>query len=170
MASGESFVLKICFGQTPISSLQKLARQIFEQFPCPILEVEFSFNAHWIISQIKAGAINKLTETEQDFFGFDHSDVGYELASQWSLPTSIQESILAHHTPNKLEDIPDLVYVVHIANSLAVLCELDSDDFSEAAPILDTAWQTLGLDPSQATEIIGDIKASAEDILQAFSA
>ncbi len=109
-------------------------------------------------------------KTEQDFFGFDHSDVGYELASQWSLPTSIQESILAHHTPNKLEDIPDLVYVVHIANSLAVLCELDSDDFSEAAPILDTAWQTLGLDPSLATEIIGDIKASAEDILQAFSA
>lgn len=66
--SAESFVLKICFGQTPVTSLQKLARQIFEQFPCPILEVEFSFNAHWIISQIKAGAINKLTETEQDFF------------------------------------------------------------------------------------------------------
>ncbi|SFK02064.1 RimK family protein [Methylophaga sulfidovorans] len=67
-ASEESFVLKICFGQTPVTSLQKLARQLFEQFPCPILEVEFSFNTHWIISQIKAGAINKLSETEQDFF------------------------------------------------------------------------------------------------------
>ena len=63
-----SFVLTISFGQTPIASLQKLARQIFEHFPCPILEVEFSFKGHWIISQIKAGAINKLTEQEQDFF------------------------------------------------------------------------------------------------------
>lgn len=71
LASAEqsaSFVLTICFGQTPITSLQKLARQIFEQFPCPILEVEFSFKDHWTISQIKAGAINKLTEQEQDFF------------------------------------------------------------------------------------------------------
>ncbi|MCX4187966.1 RimK family protein [Methylophaga sp. OBS4] len=67
-AQSQSFVLKICFGQTPEASLQKLARQIFEQFPCPILDVEFSFKGHWTISRIKAGAINKLNEAEQDFF------------------------------------------------------------------------------------------------------
>ena len=108
-------------------------------------------------------------KTEQAFFGFDHSDVGYELAHQWSLPLTIQQSILGHHTPTKVEDTPALVYVVHIANSLAVLCELDSQDFSEAPPIVDEAWLTLELDKTHASEIIGDIKTSAEEILQTFS-
>jgi glutathione synthase/RimK-type ligase-like ATP-grasp enzyme len=64
----QSLLLKIYFGQSPDTSLQKLARQVFEQFPCPIIEVEFSFSDHWQIRQIRAAAINKLNEAEQDFF------------------------------------------------------------------------------------------------------
>ncbi|WP_297809250.1 RimK family protein [uncultured Methylophaga sp.] len=64
----QSLLLKIYFGQSPDTSLQKLARQVFEQFPCPIIEVEFSFSDHWQIRQIRAAALNKLNEAEQDFF------------------------------------------------------------------------------------------------------
>lgn len=64
----ERLLIKIYFGQSPLASLHKLARQIFEQFPCPILEVEFSFSGHWRISRISAGALNKLTDNEQDCF------------------------------------------------------------------------------------------------------
>lgn len=66
--SGHDFVLKIFFGQTAEPSLHKLARQIFEQFPCPILDIEFSHKGQWTISRISAGAINRLSEQEQDFF------------------------------------------------------------------------------------------------------
>lgn len=64
----ERLLIKLFFGQSPLLSLQKLARQIFEQFPCPILEVEFSFGNDWRISRISAGALNKLTDSEQDSF------------------------------------------------------------------------------------------------------
>lgn len=64
----QSLLLKIYFGQSPDTSLQKLARQVFEQFPCPIIEVEFSFSDHWQIRRISAAAMNKLNEDEQDFF------------------------------------------------------------------------------------------------------
>jgi glutathione synthase/RimK-type ligase-like ATP-grasp enzyme len=67
-AQHERLLLKIYFGQSPVASLQKLSRQVFEQFPCPIIEVEFSFTDHWQIRRISAAAINKLNEDEQDFF------------------------------------------------------------------------------------------------------
>lgn len=86
--SSESFVLRICFGQTPISSLQKLARQLFEHFSCPILDVEFSYKDHWIISQIKAGAINKLSESEQDFFAEALDSFSHRL---WRKPAKRRE-------------------------------------------------------------------------------
>ncbi|MFP5384374.1 MAG: RimK-like ATPgrasp N-terminal domain-containing protein, partial [Gammaproteobacteria bacterium] len=35
------FTLKLFFGQTDYEPLEDLARQLFEQYPCPILVVEF---------------------------------------------------------------------------------------------------------------------------------
>ncbi|MDH5592633.1 MAG: RimK-like ATPgrasp N-terminal domain-containing protein, partial [Gammaproteobacteria bacterium] len=70
------FVVKVFFGHCEIPSLQKLARQIYDQFACPIIEIEFSYKEHWQIRRIGAGAINKLTENEQDSFAnaLDHFD------------------------------------------------------------------------------------------------
>jgi glutathione synthase/RimK-type ligase-like ATP-grasp enzyme len=65
---GQTFTLKVFFGQCDIKHLQKLARQIYDQFPCPILDIEFSLKDHWRINHVKAGAINALTEAEQDSF------------------------------------------------------------------------------------------------------
>ncbi len=65
---GHTFTLKVFFGQCDIKHMQKLARQIYDQFPCPILDIEFSLKGHWRINHVKAGAINALTEAEQDSF------------------------------------------------------------------------------------------------------
>lgn len=108
--------------------------------------------------------------TEQSYFGFDHSDVGYELAHQWQLPTSIQDSILGHHAPSKIDNCPALVYIVHLANSLAVLFELDSENFSDAPRIAEETWQKLNIEKAWVGKIIGDVKSSADEILAAFSA
>ena len=66
--SETSFKLKVFFGQCEFKGLQKLARQIFEQYPCPIIEIEFSHKGHWLISAIKAAPLNQLTDSEQDNF------------------------------------------------------------------------------------------------------
>ncbi|MBR9829168.1 MAG: RimK family protein, partial [Oceanospirillales bacterium] len=58
----------LCFGHTLFAPLQDLARQIFEQFPCPILHLTFRKDAAWEIETVKAGNLTLLTEEEEDLF------------------------------------------------------------------------------------------------------
>ncbi len=105
---------------------------------------------------------------EQDVFDFDHTNVGLELALQWQLPRSLQESIYSHHQPEKLGHPSDLTMVVHMANSLAMQCETDSTDNPEAPAISDGAWSQLGIAPSQIGELIDIGKQQADSLLTAF--
>jgi putative nucleotidyltransferase with HDIG domain len=107
---------------------------------------------------------------ELDEIGFDHTDVGLELAKQWNLPKIFQDCIYAHHQPHKLDpEIPKLVWVVHIANILAVLAELGSYDFDDAAPILDEAWQVLNLNQESCFNWIDESQDAVNEILKAFT-
>ncbi len=69
MLGGEGhFTVKIFFGKTRISELQKLARKLFEAFPAPILEVEFDRQLNWQISAVRLGKLQSLSDQEQDEF------------------------------------------------------------------------------------------------------
>lgn len=87
-------------------------------------------------------------EAERDIIGFDHAEVGGELAHRWSLPTLIQECIAYHHNPEKAQQNRVETAVVHIANSIATLAELNSTDLENAPRIHDIAWELTGLDKS----------------------
>ncbi len=67
-AAGEEFTVKIFFGLVDDEPLQDLARQIFELFPSPILEVRFRHAGDWSIDTIRPGAMQTLSETEEDRF------------------------------------------------------------------------------------------------------
>ena len=82
--TGDRFRLKIFFGQCAEASLQKLARQLFERYPCPILEVDFSYKDQWLISRLRAGAISQLKDTEQDTFANALDNFSHTL---WRKPT-----------------------------------------------------------------------------------
>jgi len=64
----EGFTLTLYFGRTDLEPLQDIARQLFESFPCPILLVEFRKTSTWHIAGVKAGALHKLREDQQDPF------------------------------------------------------------------------------------------------------
>lgn len=58
----------VYFGDTGYPSLQDLARQIFERFPCPLLRIEFVRERVWQINAIKAVGLNGLDEAQEDAF------------------------------------------------------------------------------------------------------
>ncbi|MFZ5699258.1 MAG: RimK family protein [Pseudomonadota bacterium] len=62
------FTLKLFFGQTDFDPLEDFARQLFEQYPCPILIVEFKKTDVWLVESIKSGALNSLSDPEEDRF------------------------------------------------------------------------------------------------------
>lgn len=85
---------------------------------------------------------------EQEILGFDHAQVGAELAKKWQLPEVLLECIEFHHEPEKAEKFPVETAIVHIANSLAYLAELNSTDEYESPKISEIAWERTGLDRS----------------------
>ncbi len=95
------FLVKVFFGHCDIKPLQKLARQIYEQFPCPIVEVEFSHKDHWQISKVKAGAINKLTEIEQDSFANALDNFDRKLWRKPSKKRSFRYDMAILHNPEE---------------------------------------------------------------------
>src|SRR5690554_561045 len=65
----------IFFGESTVPELQKLARELFEQQPCPILRVELEWEGSWRVSSLKVSALHSLKkDAEQEAFAsaLDH--------------------------------------------------------------------------------------------------
>lgn len=72
--SGDSMELLISFGRCIDATLQDFARQIFEQFPCPLLKVGFKYKGQWQINFIKTVSLQNLREEQRSEFvdGLQH--------------------------------------------------------------------------------------------------
>ncbi len=56
------------FGETSYPSLEDIARQVFETFPCPILRIEFERERVWQIAAIRPGSLHTLSDSQEDAF------------------------------------------------------------------------------------------------------
>lgn len=97
---------------------------------------------------------------ERAVLGFDHTDVGGELARLWKLPAVLRECIAYHHQPERAS-APNarVVATVHVANSLAYLAETDSTELSTGPPISETAARLAGFDERQIPKLVADSRA-----------
>lgn len=64
----ETLTVRIFFGRVPYPPLEKLARRLFELYPCPILSVVFKRAQRWEIAGIEPAALAGLNEDEQTLF------------------------------------------------------------------------------------------------------
>ncbi|MGD8176016.1 RimK family protein [Marinimicrobium sp. ARAG 43.8] len=64
----DTFTFWIFFGESSVPELKKLARELFEQQPCPILQAELKWRGGWRISSLKVAPVHTLTEPEQEAF------------------------------------------------------------------------------------------------------
>ena len=101
----------------------------------------------------------EIHEAEQRLFGFDHADVGGKLLSQWKFPGKLTEIVAYHHYPERAKEFVKEASIVHIANSISVLAELDTDDMASAPAISEAVWHITGLKPEQ----IADVREQADE-------
>jgi len=106
--------------------------------------------------------------SERTVFGFDHMAVGVELARQWRLPTLLRECMEYHHEPLASDAMTDAVLVVHAANSIAVMAELDSLDPEDAPPIDDRVFTRLGLDADSVAAVVEETREAVAELLNIF--
>jgi HD-like signal output (HDOD) protein len=112
-----------------------------------------------------------LSEAEQRVLGFDHAQVGAELIRQWQLPQSLYECVAFHHQPAAADVFRFEAAIVHLANTLAVMAELDTTDFEEGeVPLLDPqVWEITGLDKDVVEPTIAVVKERLAEVCSLFS-
>lgn len=96
-------------------------------------------------------------EAEHQMLGFDHAQVGGELARQWKLPPILEECIACHHDISAARLFPREAALVHIANSLALMAEIQSLELNDVTPIDGRAWGVAGFDTDDVAEIIKEV-------------
>jgi HD-like signal output (HDOD) protein len=108
--------------------------------------------------------------SEQEILGFDHARLGGAVIAHWQLPPVFVEPISLHHEPEKATQFPRHTAIVHIANTLAVLAELNTLNIEEtdAPPIHAGTWETIGLSPDVIQVIIAEAKKEFKTMRSLF--
>lgn len=102
---------------------------------------------------------------ERKIMGFDHGQVGGELARQWNLPPLLQDCIACHHDIAQAQHCPRETAIVHVANVLALMAEVDTLDPGDVEPIDPKAWEIIGLDADEIIE--STIRDAQKEIVEA---
>ena len=84
---------------------------------------------------------------EREIIGFDHTQVGGELAKEWHLPTSLSQCIEFHHEPALATNFRVEATIICIANVIASQADLESSmDRDNAISSIDANyWEITGL-------------------------
>ena len=107
-------------------------------------------------------------DVEREVIGFDHAQVGGELARAWGLPAQLEECVEFHHQPENAKRFPVPVSLVHIANCAAVLAEIDSEDEYELPPVHDFAWEVTGLSFASVVKVLPKTREHFRAVRTAF--
>ena len=93
---------------------------------------------------------------ERKVIGFDHAQVGAALAKNWQLSDMLIEVIGTHHNIQKAKTFKKESAIVKVANSLAIMAELKTNNIEETdAAVLSAAdWEFAGLAPNLIDEAI----------------
>ena len=64
-----AFKINIYFGQAELANLQPVARELFESFPAPLLQVEFQLKSDWRIASVRTLPVSSLSDSERAMLG-----------------------------------------------------------------------------------------------------
>jgi len=108
-----------------------------------------------------AAPARSVLEIEKSLLEICHDELGAELARHWNLPDEIISVIRYHHTPDAPEAPKNqpLIRMVYIAEKM-----LPSFGMGEHVDtgIHDSDWEALGIDPSNAEEILNQAAEQAD--------
>ena len=102
-------------------------------------------------------------EAEKEILGFDHAEMASDMCKRWRFPPSLAIPIKFHHSPS-LSGENQLAYTLNIADSMALMSdvEVEVDDILDLLD--DTAAGFLGLQHEDVSDIMTEIIRSVEEV------
>lgn len=107
-------------------------------------------------------------EVETDVMGFNHAQVGAQVAEKWNLPPELVEAIMYHHEPEKATINKKLTAIVHVADAVSVTMGIGVGIDGMLYPVSSEAMQLLGIDEIAIESIISEMADVVSD-QQSFS-
>jgi len=98
-----------------------------------------------------------LVEVEQQILGFDHAEAGHALASHWGFPESLIAAIAHHHDPASCQHHRKEAYLVHLADGLASMLELEDEAEEDLPPLSADVWDEVGISKHDAVALLPSI-------------
>lgn len=109
-----------------------------------------------------------LHHAERQIFGFNHAQVGAALLRQWDFPPLLIECTEFHHDPAHARQFALETALVHLANSIAQLAEVDSVREEDALVTEATAWALAGLTSEVIEPAVRTIQQQFLDVRKMF--
>ena len=103
---------------------------------------------------------HNVIESERQWIGTDHAEVGAILCELWGLPDEIRQSVAGHHNPDQM---PPCKYVmsVHFAEVACNALNLGQRPRNGVSYFSEQTLPLLGLDWTQIPDLLGEIDARA---------
>lgn len=134
---GEGFSISIFFGKTEKEQLQEVARQIFDLFPAPILQVDFEWDKKWEIRSIRTGSLNALSNTDEDKFAASLDDYSAKIWRKPKAKKKYRYDLAILHNPQETHSPSDkkaLANFIKAGKENDVLVEMiEKKDYSRIA-------------------------------------
>jgi len=124
--------------------------------------VNYYLNEHFtqIMSTIENENVSFL-DAEEKVLGFNHGQVGSEVAKKWNLPEELIEAIEYHHTPEKATKNKKLTAIVHVADAIVMAMGIGLGADGMVYHLSEEALNILGIDEGMLEQLIAD----ASDLL-----
>ena len=104
-----------------------------------------------------------LVEAEKEILGFDHAEMASDMCKRWRFPPSLAIPIKFHHSPS-LSGGNQLAYTLNIADSMALMSDVEVDVDDMLDRLDDTAAGFLGLQYEDVSDIMTEIIRSVEEV------
>lgn len=98
-----------------------------------------------------------LHEVEAELLGFDHAELGAQVAAAWNFPPELEEAIRCHHDPSAATLRPGLARCVHVADAGCILVAVGLDGPAVGDGMDPEALAAVGLTPERFTAAMGDV-------------
>ncbi|MPW24420.1 HDOD domain-containing protein [Alkalibaculum sp. M08DMB] len=114
-----------------------------------------------IMIKIEENPNLSFVEVEEMVLGFNHSQIGAQVAKKWNLPDELIEAIAYHHTPEKATVNFKLTSIVHVADAITMMLGIGLGVDGLIYNLSKEALESIGIDEHGLEQFFSD----ASDLL-----
>ena len=109
-----------------------------------------------------------MSEIEHRQLGYDHTEVGALILSEWKMPQSLIDVVRGHHDFKKIKSGSFELSAIHLANLLVHAMGIGSSGEDIPPPFEEKAWSILGLELETLSKLCEEVDRQFLEIERIF--